>query len=426
LGAPLSAASLTWDQARQQALRSNPGLLSARQAVESARQGLDLADAGFWPSLNANAGINREQTSALVDLPGLGLASGQASTGAGYSGGLQVSWSLFNGFGTIYARSHAVAALEQAQAQYAAASAALMLGLRQAFNQLNYDQQNAALLKAIADRYHQDTLYQQMEFQSGQTARWTFLKSQSDEAQVQWDMEQNALSTQADQAALAVLLGQDPAQGDGLAPEGDLGAEAAPDQDQADWARVVETLPALRLQRAVLAADEASLGQADAALYPTLSAAGSYTYSGGDAWGPQEAVLSGSLNLSFNLFGGGASLASLRQARAAAEGGRDDLANQLLQLRSAVRKAWATYKAAVDRLPSDHLATVAGEERFKTVGALYAAGRAAYLDYEQAETIFTQAQQQELSARLSAAQAQAAYQDQLGMGLDDVQAAPAP
>jgi outer membrane protein TolC len=424
--APLASSTLTWDQARQQTLQGNPGLVSAHLAVEAAQQGLALADAGFWPSLNAVAGVNRDQTTALDALPALGLGSGQSSTGAGYSGGVQAAWTLFNGFGTLYARSHGMQQVAQAQAQYGAASAALLLSLHQAFNQLLYDQQNSALLKAIVDRYHQDTLYQQMEFQSGQTARWTFLKSQSDEAQVQWDLEQNGLNTKSDQAALAVLIGRDPESFTEVQVDGDLTVAQAPADDKADWAKALETLPALRLQRAVVAANEASLGQVDAAIYPTLSASGSYMLSGGDTLGPQEAVLAGGLSLSFNLFNGGSNLAGVRQARAVLEGSRNDLANQLLQLRGAVRKAWAAYLAAADRLPSDHLATVAGEERFKTVGALYSAGRAAYLDYEQAETIYTQAEQQELSARLSAAQAQAAYQDQLGLGLEDVQASPAP
>lgn len=422
----LAGAPITWEQARQQALQANPSLLSARQAVTAADQGLAAADAAFLPSLNAVAGINRDQTSALTGLPALGLASGQSSTGAGYSGGLQANWALFNGFGTIYARAHGQQLLAQAQAAYAAASAALLLGLRQAFNQLLYDQQNTALLQAIADRYHQDTRYQELEFQSGQTARWTFLKSQSDEAQVKWDLEQNGLSTQADQAALAGLLGQDPAQAGSLSVDGDLTTDAPPADDLADWARLQRINPALRSQQAVVDADDAGLGQADASLYPTLSAGGSYTYSGGDSWGPQEAVLAGSLNLSFNLFNGGANLASIRQARAVLEGSRRDLDNLRLQLRAALRKAWAGYLGDYDRLPSEHLATLAGEERFKTVGALYAAGRAAYLDYEQAESIYTSSQQQELSARLGAAQAEAQYLNQLGLGLEDsVPATPA-
>ncbi|HXC64660.1 MAG TPA: hypothetical protein VNZ67_09890, partial [bacterium] len=52
---------------------------------------------------------------------------------------------------------------------------------------------------------------------------------------------------------------------------------------------------------------------------------------------------------------------------------------------------------------------------------LYTAGRDQYLDYEQAEQIYTSAQQQELSDRMAAAQAEAGYQNALGLGLEDIQ-----
>ena len=416
--APVSAAAagaLTWDQAARSALQHSPALAGAKQAVAAAEQGVALADADLMPSVDAVAGVNRSQSTALNSLSG---PAGAASLSSGYSGGLQASWSLFSGFGGLYGRARARQQLAGAKAQYAASSANLLLGLRQAFNQLLYDQKNSALLQAIADRYHQDTRYQQLEFQSGQTARWTFLKSQSDEAQVKWDLEQSKLNAQADRANLAALLGQDPAQASELAVAGELAAVAPPADDSADWAKV-QSGPAVQQQQAALAADDAALGVSDASLYPSLNASGFYTYSGGDSWGPDKRVLGGSLNLDFNLFGGGANLAAIRQARATLEADRRALENLLLTQRSGLRKAWASYLTAYDSVPVAQLASAAGEERFKTVGALYSAGRAAYLDYEQAESIYTQSQQSELSARLSAAQAQAQYQNTLGLGLED-------
>ncbi|HTB35235.1 MAG TPA: TolC family protein, partial [bacterium] len=365
--APLSpaaaAGALTWSLAVQTALQHSPTLAAAKQGVDAADQAVALADADLMPTVNAVAGINRSQSTAL------GGATSTAGSGvsSSYSGGLQANWTLFNGFSSLYGHAKARQQLAGAKAAYASASATLLLNLRQAFNQLLYDQKNAALLQAIADRYHQDTLYQQLEFQSGQTARWTFLKSQSDEAQVKWDLEQNDLSTQADRANLAALLGRDPAQAADLAVIGELAAGAPPADDGADWAKV-QAGPAVLQQQAAVAADDAALGVSDASLYPSLSAAGFYTYSGGDTWGPDERLLGGSLNLSFNLFGGGANLAAIRLARATLEGDRQNLQNLLLNQRSGLRKAWATYFGAFDRVPMAQLATTAGEERFKTVG----------------------------------------------------------
>jgi len=64
----------------------------------------------------------------------------------------------------------------------------LLLGLRQDFAQLLFSQKNEALLQGLAERYHRDMLYQELEFKSGRTPRWTFLKSQSDEAEIRWQI----------------------------------------------------------------------------------------------------------------------------------------------------------------------------------------------------------------------------------------------
>jgi outer membrane protein TolC len=427
LAASLQAADatpLTWPQAVKEALQNNPSLASARLAVKAADEGLTVASAGLWPSVNAVAGVSRSHNIALLDGPL--QAAGQESTSAGYSGGLQGTWTLFNGFGTLYLRAQHEQALAQAKAQYALSSATLLQTLHQAFNQLLYDQKNAVLLQSIVDRYHQDTLYQQLEFQDGQTARWTFLKSQSDEAGVKWDLEQNAMNTQGDQSSLAALLGLDPDQAGALTVDGDLAVAAPPKDDSADWARLSQSSPAILLQKAITAGNDDGLGEAYASLYPSLSASGNITYSGGDSWGPSNESYGGGLNLSFNLFNGGGQVAAISQARAVLDASRQDLADAIHQARTALRKAWASYQSAYDHLPVQDLAKAAGEERFKTVGALYQSGRAAYLDYEQAESIYTQAQQQDLSTELSAATAQTNYQNTLGIGLEDAVASPAP
>jgi adhesin transport system outer membrane protein len=414
--------ALTWSQVLQEALHSNPGLASARLAVKQASEGVTIANAGNFPALNASAAFNRSGTQALAALPASDLAQGQVAIGSSYSGGLQATWNIFNGFGVYFGKAHAEQLLAQAQAAYDTASATLLLNLRTGFNQLLYDQANVGLLKEISERYHKDTLYEQLEFQSGQTARWTFLKSQSDEASFNWSLEQNDLNLRSDQSNLASAMGRDPSAAASLVVTGTFASVSPPADDSADWAMMLKSHPALVMQRAVVAANEANLGQMYSTLYPSLTAQGSTDWSGGDTWGPSSFQAVGSLNLSFNLFNGGGNLAAIHQAQALVDASRQDLQTLEYQLKAGLDKAWAAYKADFDRLPTTLMATKAGEERFKTVGVLYTAGMDQYLDYEQAEQIYTSAQQQELSDRLAAAQSQVTYQNALGAGLESVQA----
>lgn len=407
---------LTWKQAVDETLVNNPSLASARLQVSAAQSGVTQSSANFWPSVNASAGINRS---------GYGPQNGgPESDSSSYQTGLSGSWNLFNGFSTVYGRLAAMETLAQRKAQYTQTSSSVLLSLRQAFNQIFFDQENALLLDAIAKRYQQDTRYQQLQFQSGRAARWTFLKAQSDEAEVKWEVEQNTLSLQADQASLASVLDRAQDQAGSLKVLGNLEAAEPPEDTKADWVKISKNHPSILLSKAQIAMSEDGLGQARASLYPDLNAQGNYGYSGADAWGPTQHSWGASLNLSFNLFAGGANMAGINQADETLEASRKNLTSTLSQVESSLYKAWASYFSAYRRLPVARMATAAGIERFKTVKTLYQSGRAAFLDYEQAESIYTSSQQQELSISLSAAQAAAQYQSALGVSLEDVKTKP--
>jgi outer membrane protein TolC len=407
----LPAEALTWKAAAAEAAANNPTLASARLAVKQAESGVTLASAGLWPSLNAGAGFSRGGSAPSGD-PGL------EADHSGYQGALTGSWNLFNGFGTLAGREESLKNLEGRRAAYGSASAALRQSLRQAFLTLLYAQKNADLLSALGARYHQDTLYQQLVFKSGRTALWTFLKAQSDEAEIQWEIRQNSLNLESDRAALAALLGREPAGSADLSADGSLDASPPPLSDAAAMAGLATTHPAALAAQAQLEAAQAALKASEASRYPSLSASGSYGASGGESWGPGERQWSAGLNLNFNLFSGGAGEAGVSQAKLEIQAGQAGLQSELFQLEASVRKAWANYQAAFERLPVSQMAADAGQERFKTVQKLYEAGRTAFLDYEQAESIYSQAQQQLLSAKLGALQAQIQFEFALGLGLE--------
>jgi outer membrane protein len=415
--------TLSWKQVLQEAQQRNPTLVSARTAVQEADEGITIASAPLWPSLSAVASYNHSDSMALANLPAQNLLSGESSTGNGYSAALQGSWNLFDGFATVAARLQSIQVLSQRKAAYDVASATLLLSLRQAFLQLVYDQKNQSLLQDLADRYNQDTRYQSLEFASGQTARWTYLKAESDEASVKWQLSQNALSTRADQANLAGLMGRDLSQASSLVLDGDLGVASPPDDDQAELESIIKTHPSLQQQEALVSSNESALAISRASRYPTLDASGSYGTSGSDFNSPNQNQFLAGLTLKFNLFTGGGQEASIRQADLSLQASSQDLRDLRIQIQSALHKAWANFLGDYERLPVAHMATAAGEERFKTVQKLYEAGRAAFLDYEQAESIYTQAQQQELQEILSAALAGATYDNALGKGLEAALAA---
>ncbi|HTB23155.1 MAG TPA: TolC family protein [bacterium] len=419
IGDASPADGLTWPQAVAEAQQHNPSLIEAKLFIQQGEKQVDIGDAGFLPTVTANAGINRGQGQQIVN-------GGVFNTSAGsYQGSLDGTWNIFDGFSTLATRDLNLAAVQNRQAAYDQASSALYLSLGEAFDQLLYDQNNMALQKLLVQRYRADTLYQEQEFKGGLTALWTYEKAQSDEASQVWSFKQAKYSLQSDQAALAILLGRD-ADAPDLSVAGTLTVTAAPEDFHGDLRRMLQDNPTLRYYRSLVAEDDAALWNAESTRYPSLSASGSWGTSGEENWGPRNREWQGSLNLSYELFAGGGAEAAITQADQALKQAQTTADDELHQWEAALLKAWTAYIGGYERLPSAAMAVRAGADRFATVGALYQSGREEFLDYEQAESIYSGAQSGLLGQLLAAAEAQVAYKNALGMTLEDAAASPAP
>ncbi len=426
LASACTARVLTWGAAVGEALAKNPGLVSARASWQAAEAAVGVAEGGFWPQLSLDGSLGRSGTRALgpsgselIGTPlGLGYGLGSESETGSYQLGLSGSWNLFNWVATMGARQQAIDQAEAKRAAYLQASEGLRYSLRQAFDQVLYDQQEIALLKQIAGLLHQETGYLQLEYQSGQQPRWTYLQAQSSEAQNQWQLQQAGLNLGADAASLSALLGGAGDEGDSLEARGDLSAPGPP-ADLAGAMKLLEQSPDLEAQRAAARASQAAFQASLASRYPSLNATAGYQYSDGGAWPPSQNLWTVGLSASYDLFAGGGQEAAIREARLNWEAGQAALEDTLHSLQAALSQAWAGYRSATLRLPVEALAVKVGRERFETVNRLFEAGQAQYLDFEQAENNLIQSEEQQLSALLSAAQSFAGYEKALGLGLEN-------
>jgi outer membrane protein len=414
------ANGLTWGQVVAEAQQHNPSLVEAGLYVKQGQEQVSIGNAAYMPTITANASINRGQGQQIIDGSVLNTSSGS------YGGNLAGNWNLFNGFATTATYEENAATVRNRQAAYDQASTTLYLSLGDAFDQLLYDQSDMVLQKLLVERYHSDTLYQEQEFKGGLTALWTYEKAQSDEAGQVWSYNQEKYSMMSDQAALAILLGREADDAGGLAVAGALTVSAAPDDFHADLRKMVADNPTMRYYRTLADEDDAAVWLAESTRYPSVTATGSWGTSGEETWGPTNKYWQASLNFSYELFAGGGLEAAITQADQALDQAKVTVGDQQHQLAAALFKAWTAYIGAYQRMPGAHMAVRAGADRFATVGALYQAGREEFLDYEQAESIYSGAQTGYLSELLAAAEAQIAYRNAVGVTLEQVAASPAP
>ena len=414
---PTCLPALTWEAAMKEAAGANLDLRSAAADVEAARASKGQSRSAFLPRLDASGRAGRSGSQAVSGGESALPPGDSDKESSSYSLGLDASWRLFNGFADWKSLEESGYTLLQRQGALDSARAEARRSLRTAFLHLLYAQGVLAVNQDILERRAQSSLYQKLKFESGRQARWTWKKALADEADARWRSDQAAGDLEVAQAELALALGRPSSEG--LSAEGTLAPAEPP---ALDLGRLKLHPSARRLRYQRLAA-EARLAREKAAYLPTLSANAGWSYSGRDQWPPENRAWSAGLSAGFNLFNGGFTAYGVGAAEASLASLKASEEETRRSLETAARRAWARALSSARQVTVADAQLEAARERYETVSKLYQAGRAGFLDLEQAESGLTGYQQQGLALRQSAGQARADLESALGMGLGDTEEA---
>jgi NodT family efflux transporter outer membrane factor (OMF) lipoprotein len=289
-GAPVpdSAALASWwttledpllDELIGQALEQSPTIAQARARLAEARARYGIANGGLFPSVDASAGVNRTDADRRAGGSNEGATNGDET----YSSGLDASWEidLFGGQRR---------AVEAAGAQVGASEADLrdvlvtLLGdvalsyvdVRTAQSRLATAERNLETQRELTDitRWQNEAgLATVLEVeQANSSYEQTRAQVPSVESTLQQSLNRLAVLTGQPPGALNTRLGERKP-----IPVAPLEAAAGVPAD------VLRRRPDIRAAERRLAAQTAAIGVAQAALYPSLSLAGSITLTSLDA-----------------------------------------------------------------------------------------------------------------------------------------------
>jgi NodT family efflux transporter outer membrane factor (OMF) lipoprotein len=310
--------SAALDQTLREAIAGSPTMASARATLAAAREAVIVARAGYLPRLSATAGAQHNSNGAASGGTPGGNFGGGSESSTSYSLGLTATYT-FNAFGGATLRL-----VEQQQAladsqRYQLAGAYLTLTgsvVNEALNVASTRLQIAITLDLLANDQKNLDLTKRM-FEVGAAARTDVLTAESQLASDQTSLPSLRQQLSAAAHALAILVGQSPA--DWQVPDFELDAFTLP-------AAVPLTLPSVLVrQRPDILAAEAQLHAASAAIgiavaqeYPSITLSGSLT---------RDALTAANLFHDFDrlwniggtlaqpLFAGGALRAQTREAR---------------------------------------------------------------------------------------------------------------
>jgi outer membrane protein len=403
-GAP--APVLTLEEAIRTARERQPALRSARAGTEAARARSDLARSSLLPQLDASARYGRD-TANVPGGPESWETAGSWLYGATLS---QLVWDFGKSTGRFRAAREGAAAQEEAER---ATVLDVLLDVRSAFFSARAARDLVGVARETLE--NQEAHLRQVEafVEVGTRPEIDLAQARTDRAnaEVQLIVAENAYvvaKARLNQAMGVERSAEYRVSDDALPP---LPGEDGPLEALVEEA--VRARPDLAALAASRRSQQAVVDAARGGYLPTLGVQTSLVESGPaldeTAWN-----WGASATLSWNLFGGGATRAEVREARA----GLDALDAEADALRQAVRlevdSARLALRATKSALGAAREALVNARERLRLAEGRYQAGAGSLLELSDAQVALTAAAAQQVRAEYELAAARAALLRALG------------
>jgi outer membrane protein TolC len=348
----------------REAVRSNPDLVSAQEALKQAEADKRITQSAILPEIRAGMQGSTSDTSA------------QPQTDS-YSYSLTGRQLLFDGFKTSKDIDEAKENIKAFEYNYAMVSSDVRLELRTAFVELLRAQEFISLTRVIAERRKQNLDLVRLRYEAGREHKGSLLTAEADLASAEFEITRAERSVSLAQRQLQKGLGLD--KGKPIKVTGTFsvedGYEAKP-----DLTSLADTTPFLRELIARKGASRFNLESAKADFYPRVFLNSAVGKSSSD-WPPDGSEWSAGVSVSVPLFEGGSRIAEvskaksrLRQSEADERSGRDSV---LVTLEG----TWKGFQDTIANLSVQEKFLHAAEERAKIARAQYENGLISFDDW---------------------------------------------
>lgn len=398
---------LNWEDCVQIAGRSNPDLASSRFGLEASRSSYKGSYNGIMPRVSLSNGYSSS-----------GSGDPAANGGGGsWSASASASLNVFNK-SSIQSIKIAQAALAQQEAGTLQSSATLRYNLKRAFSQLLYAQQNVGVSRSILDMRRDESQLVKLRYDSGRESKGNMLRAQAQLLQAEAALSQSERDLRTARISLNRQLGQND-----FAVITVTGTLSVPDAPEAPSEQTAEALlkqrPDVIMQTAVVQGSEASLGQAQSPLWPTLSASYSYSGSGRNEFPPMRSGWG--LNLSFPIFGGGPTSAyyAITTAKNNLERAKQDLRSVRSQAVVDLETSWSGFAEAVDQARVQAALLDAARQRNDEANIRYDSGLMTYDNWEIIVSDRVNQERAAVQSQLNATIAEATWARALGRQLEE-------
>ncbi|MET3213850.1 channel protein TolC [Burkholderia sp. AU28863] len=335
------AAEQSLQEAVEQAIRTNPEVRATTYNREAADQGLKQARAGYWPRVDVDASIGKEQRDD-VETRLLGL---NRTTFTHRNANVTLSQMLFDGFAVRSEVARQQARIDSSANRVASTSEDVALRVVGAYLEVLRRRETTAAAEDNLESHRR--IHDQIKLRSdrGVGRRADLYQAESRLALAQDNLRTEQSSLKDAEVAYARLVGSAPdALVKPVAPEG-----ALPPTERLALDAALANHPSLAGAEADVAQARARYDGAKAALWPRLDLELSASHDRDGVLGPtnDRRVM---LRLRYNLFQGGADKARIGEAHAQIREAEEERNRTRLEIQESVSHAYNAYLTARDRM----------------------------------------------------------------------------
>jgi outer membrane protein len=401
---------LTLKECVRTALANNPGIASSLHSGRASLARVGSSRSAYYPTVDFGAGLSR----SYLEPQGFSAGGGAGQTSDSASLSAQV---------TIWDSGQRKASVGGADASYQASDARFQSAaqdLASSVQSAYFTVQGARWALTVS----QDTL-KQADFhldlakarnEVGLAPRSDVLKAATAQADARLSVIQAESALATARSNLAILMGM-PAD---FPIEVEMAERDAPLPALPDWAmgweRAKETLPELRAARMTTESSRFSLLEAQASYMPTVTADGGVGLLDAGNW-PDRRQWSVGISLRVPVFTGYARKFQILQAKESWEGSKADLRSSLLSAEGAAYSARISLNRSIQSVEAAKAYLASAQENSDVAEGQYQNGLGSMLDVVDAATELSSAKLRLVSARLSVATAQVAWERATGTDL---------
>jgi outer membrane protein len=362
---------ITFLEAIDLAVKNNLEVQASYEAYKSAQYDKKSSQSTFFPKISASLSYEKSNTQTI--------ATGSSLTNDGYSGALNLTQNLFNGFGDYSSLKIADSNIITSDANLQETKAQISFDLKSAIASYVYAKDSLVLSKDILKRREDNLRMVELRFENGRENKGSVLLSKAYLEQAKLDLfrAQNDLITSLTFLSRVLNLPED-----SQIEITDIPSVNDRIDDRPDFNIIIPRTPAAKKFSATLAIANANLISKKAGFYPSWDINGSIGKSGEKIFPDQQKNWQVGTSLTWSFFDGGKDFYSTSSSNLLVKAAEKRLENQNLELKRILTDNYSNYIEAIQTVRVSSAFLEASKVRAEISRSKYNNGLTSFDDWD--------------------------------------------